>query len=172
MQLSDQPSAIIWRHRKENLKKCSLRGLESRADLAFFTYPNQIPGPLNQAVMLSMDGPPLSLADAGRPIFLIDGTWRYAQKMAAQVPVSIEQRSLPQDYMTAYPRRQADCTEPDRGLASVEALYLAFLLTGRDPKGLLDHYHWSELFLQKNDLAGESKNPLYCSPNYDEATNA
>ncbi len=145
---------IIYRHQRENLKKCSLRGLEAREDLLFYSYPKEALPDLTGYVLLSFEGPPLSIADQDYGLVLLDGTWRYAEKMAASIykrgPVQI--RSLPSHFQTAYPRRQEDCSEPDRGLASVEALYIAYLLMGRDPAGLLDHYHWQELFLKKNHL--------------------
>jgi pre-rRNA-processing protein TSR3 len=33
---------IILRHARENLKKCSLKGLEKRSDFRFFTYPKDL----------------------------------------------------------------------------------------------------------------------------------
>ncbi len=147
------PPTIILRHRRENLKKCSLRGLETRPDLHFFTYPKEELPSLAGYVLLTLDAPPLSREDAHLGLFLIDGTWRYADTMFRQLkkPHLFEKRSLPSHYHTAYPRRQDDCSEPSRGLASVEALYLAYQLLGRDPAGLLDHYHWKEEFLKHND---------------------
>jgi len=194
------PPTIILRHRRENLKKCSLRGLESRQDMLFYSYPlkQQLPD-LTGYVVLALNAPPLTLEDADKGIFLIDGTWRYAEKMlhtlyrknlknrefgkkAAQIlesgasdivleqgasedpkfvakPTSpktdssgffgiklpFELRSLPASAKTAYPRRQEDA----RGLASCEALYLAYEILGRDPSGLLDHYQWKEKFLKR-----------------------
>lgn len=137
------PPTSILRHRKENLKKCSLRGLESREDMRFYTYPWNCPKPdLSNYVVLAVDGKELSKEDSDKGIFLVDGTWRYAEKMLPTLGDLIEKRSLPKT-LTAYPRKQ----EIEDGLASVEALYLAYLILGRDPKGLLDHYHWKEEFL-------------------------
>ena len=62
----------------------------------------------------------------------------------------IEKRCIPGGFRTAYPRRQNDCPNPEEGLASIEALYIAYILMGRDPTGLLDNYHWKDLFLEKN----------------------
>ena len=62
-------------------------------------------------------------------------------------------RSL-QGYRTAYPRVSKLGTDPDNGLASVEALYLAYHILGRPTEGLLDHYRWGEEFLRLNGLAG------------------
>ncbi len=142
------PPTIILRHRKENLKKCSLRGLEDRSDLVLYSYPWKVPQPdLSQYVVLSFDGPLLSEKDAHKGIFLIDGTWRYAEKMFRSLKGPITTRSLPPSVTTAYPRRQDDCLDPHRGLGSVEALYLSYLMLGRNPEGLLDHYHWKEEYL-------------------------
>lgn len=143
------PPTVILRHRRENLKKCSLRDLERRVDLRFYRYPlNELLPNLSQYVLLALDGPPLSEKDASLGLLLIDGTWRYAAKMSKILPPSLAKRSLPFSVRTAYPRRQEDCEDPSRGLASVEALYLSYRILQRDTRGLLDHYHWKELFLK------------------------
>ena len=142
------PPTIILRHTRENLKKCSLRGLETREDMIFLTYPTSILPDLGKYCVLTLDGPPLTQDDAHLGLFLIDGTWRYAKKMAKSLPDTYISRSLPAHFRTAYPRRQPDCPEPARGLASVEALYLAYAILGRSPEGILDHYHWKELFMK------------------------
>jgi len=144
------PPTYVLRHRRENLKKCSLRGLEQRSDFRFFSYPDaQLPD-LSGYVLLAMDGPPLSIEDTDRGLFLLDATWRYAEKMRAFVDkkMAMETRSIPSGYRTAYPRRQDDCPNPEEGLASVEALYIAYTILKRDVTGLLDHYHWKEPFLE------------------------
>lgn len=148
------PPTIILRHRRENLKKCSLRGLEQRKDLQFFRYPKDKLPDLTGYVLLTLEAPPLSPRDAHLGLFLIDGTWRHAQTMFSQLPLphQFACRSIPPEYATAYPRKQEDCSDPDRGLASVEALYIAYYLMGRPVDGLLDHYYWKGSFLEKNPL--------------------
>jgi pre-rRNA-processing protein TSR3 len=141
---------VILRHRRENLKKCSLRGLEKRSDLSFYTYPVDPLPDYSNYLLLKVEAPPLTLADRDRGLFLIDGTWRLAQVMEKQLPFKLEARSLPEGYKTAYPRRQTDCPNPESGLSSIEALYIAHLLLGRPVENLLDTYHWKELFLQIN----------------------
>lgn len=148
------PPTLILRHRKENLKKCSLRGLEQRKDVHFLTYPLSALPDLSHHLILTMDGPPLTKNDAHLGIFLLDGTWRYAEKMF-QVHFQknqIQARSLPAHFQTAYPRAQTECPDPLRGLASIEALYIAYTILGRDTTGLLDNYYWKEEFLNKNSL--------------------
>jgi pre-rRNA-processing protein TSR3 len=143
---------IILRHQRENLKKCTLRGLETRPDCLFFTYPKRELPDLSRYFLLTLDAPCLSKADSEWGIFLIDGTWRYTERMQRQLPKPhhFQRRSLPPEFQTAYPRRQQDCPEPSRGLASIEALFLAYLLLGRNTDGLLENFHWREEFLKKN----------------------
>ncbi len=138
---------IILRHRRENLKKCSLRGLEGRSDLRFLTYPKDPLPDLSYYCLLAVGAPPLTKEDGNRGIFLIDATWRLAERIKKQCP-PMEMRSLPAGCRTAYPRRQTDCEDPEKGLASIEALYLAHLIVGKSVSGLLDAYHWKEEFLR------------------------
>ena len=149
------PSAIIIRHRKENLKKCSLRSLESREDLLFLTYPFNLLPPLENFVMLVMEGAPLlSLEDQDKGILLLDSTWRYLPRMvdAVEKMATPEKRCLPGHYLTAYPRDQKSCVDPRRGLASVEALYISYKLIGKNTDGLLDHYYWRDQFIKLNSF--------------------
>ena len=67
------------------------------------------------------------------------------QKIHAAIPV----RSLP-PLVTAYPRTSKVHSDPDGGLATVEAVYAAYRLLGRDTAGLLAHYHWADEFVQQN----------------------
>lgn len=144
---------LIIRHRKENLKKCSLRGLEGREDLLFLTYPFKELPPLQNYLMLVVDGaPPLTYQDRERDLLFLDSTWRYLPKMVNAVDryFPVEKRVLPGVYMTAYPRTQEDCVDPSRGLSTLEALYIAYRILGRNTEGLLDHYHWRDSFIKIN----------------------
>ncbi len=147
------PIIIILRHKKENKKKCSLRGLESLLGFQFYSYPIKDEFDLDNYFMLHMEGPLLTPGDHNKGLFLIDGTWRYVEIMEKQVraTVHIEKRSLPKGFVTAYPRKQTGCPDPEVGLASIEALYIACKILGRDADHLLDHYYWKEDFLKLND---------------------
>ncbi len=148
------PPTIVLRHRKENLKKCSLRGLEERSDFIFYKYPRDEVQGFEGYILLDMDAEPLTEADAHRGLFILDGTWRYAEKMYDNTPGldGLVRRSIPQHFVTAYPRKQEDCPDPSRGLASVEAIYIAYHLMGRNTDGLLEHYHWKDKFLEVNSF--------------------
>ncbi|MBM3201008.1 MAG: hypothetical protein FJZ56_01200 [Chlamydiae bacterium] len=144
---------IILRHRKENLKKCSLTGLEGRSDLRFFRYPQQLEliGCLDNYFILDLSAPILTEKDQDLGIFLVDGSWNLAQKMLKALP-PIQKRSLPHHFVTAYPRKQTGCDDPQRGLASIEALYLSHWITKKDTSSLLDHYYWKEDFMKINNI--------------------
>jgi len=147
------PPTLILRHRKENLNKCSLSGLETREDFKFFTYPKDFLPPLDDYILLTLGAPPLSEKDSAFGLFLIDATWRYAGIILNNTPsLKCLQRSLPADLRTAYPRQQTGCPDPEVGLASIEALYAAYVILGRNTDGLLDNYYWKKQFLQKNSL--------------------
>lgn len=146
-------TTIIFRHRRENLKKCSLRGLEKRSDFLFFSYPTVTLFNKENYILLTPDASSvLSLQDRGYGLLLLDATWRLAAKMEKNIVMgpSIIKRALPSEFITAYPRRQDDCIDRKRGLASIEALYIAYYLLGYSCEGLLDNYLWADLFLEKN----------------------
>jgi pre-rRNA-processing protein TSR3 len=145
------PITIIVRDPKENPKKCSVLPLKGRADIAFFTYPAKTLPPLEGYIRLAADGPELSMADSACGILLLDGSWRSAGRMTRAFE-DVPARSL-RGWQTAYPRVSKLGSDPDNGLASIEALYVAYHLLGRSTKGLLDQYHWAAEFLERNGLA-------------------
>lgn len=151
---------LIVRHRKENLKKCSLRGLESQEHFSFRRYPLTEPLGCEHFVLLSLDSDQyLSAEENYAGLLLFDATWRYAQKMESQIalPKTVVKRRLPDELQTAYPRCQHDCTEPGRGLASIEALAAAYAILGHPYHSLLDGYYWKEAFLEKNQKLFEKR---------------
>ena len=142
------PPTVIVRHHKENPRKCSILPLRGRPDLIFLCYPLQQPFDPKGYIRLAAEGPELSLADASCGLLLLDASWRWAEAMTRAF-VEVPPRSL-QGYRTAYPRISKRGTDPDNGLASVEALFVAYHVLGRPTEGLLDHYHWKEEFLLLN----------------------
>lgn len=142
---------VILRHRRENLKKCSLRGIENRPEFDFYTYPVDSLPDLTGYLLLKVGAPPLTREDQERGLFLIDGTWRLAQVMEKQLPLQMEARSLPEGYKTAYPRKQTHCPDPESGLSSLEAIFIAHLILGRPTEEILNNYHWKNEFFQINE---------------------
>jgi pre-rRNA-processing protein TSR3 len=144
------PPTVIVRHPKENPRKCSVLPLRGRADLVFLHYPVRRRPDLSGYVRLAAEGPPLTAADAGAGLLLLDGSWRWAEAMTRDF-ADVPPRAL-SGWKTAYPRVSKLGTDPDNGLASIEALFLALHLLGRRTDGLLDHYRWAAEFLTVNGL--------------------
>lgn len=144
------PATVIVRHPRENPRKCSILPLRGRADLIFLTHPVRQRPPLAGYLRLAAEGPELTEADADCGLLVLDGSWRRAAAMIRDF-LDVPPRSL-HGYRTAYPRVSKLGTDPDHGLATVEALFLAYHILGRPTAGLLDHYHWAEEFLHLNQL--------------------
>jgi len=146
------PVTII-RHPKERRSKCSLTPLERRPDLTFLKWRPGWSFDASGYTLLRLDAPVLSAADAGRPLLLLDSTWRLLPQLEAGLHGQAKARSLPA-VETAYPRVSKIAEDPLGGLASVEALYLAKLLLGERDDSLLADYHWGESFFRKLRCAG------------------
>ncbi len=139
---------IIIRHPKERLSKCTLEPLRERPDLTFYRAKKGFKFDAGGHILLAMDAPPLSPADAGRPLLFLDGTWRRLPQLEACLEGEPLRRSLPAGIRTAYPRVSKIFTDPEGGLASVEALYVAKKILGDDDPAILSEYRWKEKFLK------------------------
>ena len=147
MSVSAPPTVIVV-HPREKRSKCTVEPLRGRDDFIFWRFPDRGTEPLDGYVRLGLDGEELSVADAGCGLLVLDGTWRLAQRMEPffrEVPV----RTLP-PWVTAYPRVSRLFEDPDTGLATIEAVFAAHTILGRDTSSLLDDYHWAEQFRQIN----------------------
>lgn len=145
------PVTVI-RHPKERISKCSLRHLHARQEFTFLKATVGFEFDATGFTVLAVDAPELEPADAGRPLLLLDSTWRYLPRLAACVRGTPVARSIPRTIVTAYPRQSRLFEDPAHGLASVEALYVAKRLLGDDDPTLLDGYHWKDAFLAQPDL--------------------
>lgn len=141
------PTVIVV-HPRERRSKCSVEPLRSHPDFVFTTFPHPVPADLTPYVRLGIGGPLLSEADFDRGLLLLDGTWRLAARMEPFYS-HVEVRSLP-EIRTAYPRKSEVYPDPTEGLATIEALYAALRILGRDTTELLNHYYWKDRFLELN----------------------
>ena len=116
----------------------------------------EIPG----GILLSVDAPELTCEDRGLldagAIVIVDCTWARVETVLQRVGVesgeAIARRSLPKDVVTAYPRTSKLFDDPDRGLASIEAVFTATVALGHPSPDFLLHYRWASEFLAQNDL--------------------
>ncbi len=145
--MSHAPTIIVV-HPRENRAKCSVEPLRGRPEFLFWKHPDRGPEPLDGYVRLGIGGPLLTPDDSPTGLLVLDGTWRLAADMEAgfrDLPV----RSLG-PWETAYPRVSKVFQDPAGGLATIEAIYAAYVQMGRPTDGLLDAYYWREAFLEKN----------------------
>jgi pre-rRNA-processing protein TSR3 len=143
------PSVLIVIRRGEDPAQCTVRPLRGTPGLDFLPYPLRHKPDLARHLLLVPGAPPLTPADAGRPLLLLDASWRHAAKMRPAVE-PVESRSIPPGWQTAYPRRSKIHADPDTGLATVEALYAALCILGFRDDSLLRFYPWRENFLRIN----------------------
>jgi pre-rRNA-processing protein TSR3 len=144
--MSSYPTTVI-RHRNERLAKCSLTPLQGRPEITFLRARGQFRFDATGFIVLAVDAPVLTAADAGPPLLLLDSTWRNLPSLLRRLDGQAILRSLPPEVRTAYPRASKVSQDPSVGLASVEALYLARKILGDDDPSLLAAYHWREVFL-------------------------
>lgn len=146
--MPQSPPTVIVIHPRERRSKCSVEPLRGQKDFVFWRFPERGPEPIDGYIRLGMDGPELSADDAAHGLLVLDGTWRLAQKMEPffdELPV----RTLPA-WRTAYPRVSKVFNDPMEGLATIEAIFAAHAILGKDTSGLLDSYYWAEQFLALN----------------------
>jgi pre-rRNA-processing protein TSR3 len=124
--------------------------LQGRPDLIFLKHPAEAVPILEGYVRLAAEGPKLSCLDSEAGLLILDGSWRRAGIMTRGYE-HIPPRSLT-GFRTAYPRVSKRGTDPGNGLASVEALFLAYRILGRPTEGLLNHYRWAQEFLRLNEV--------------------
>lgn len=142
------PVTII-RHAKERKSKCTLEPLRGREDLTFYEARPDFTFDATGYLLLAVDAPLLSTEDAGHPLLLLDSTWRLLPQLMDKLTGDPIPRTLPHHVRTAYPRVSKIAEDPTRGLASIEALYLAKRLLGEDDTTLLEHYYWRKDFLRQ-----------------------
>ncbi len=139
----------ILRDPRESRAKCSLTPLRGHPDVEFVNYRPGRAFDATGMLMLHPKGQLLSREDAGRPLLLVDCSWRRLPTLLRTVTGDPVRRRLP-ELRTSYPRRGA--VDPEGGLASIEAAFAALAILCQEIDGLLQHYEWAEEFLTSNGL--------------------
>lgn len=140
---------LIYRDPRESARKCSLTPLRGLPGVRFVNYHHGRRCEAGAGVLLDPEGEPLTAADRGQDLVLIDCAWRRVAKLRRTLDGDLRPRRLPQ-LETAYPRRSKTFPDARWGLASVEALFAATVLLGAPRPELLDEYPWRERFLERN----------------------
>jgi pre-rRNA-processing protein TSR3 len=140
---------LIVRDPRESAKKCSLTPLRGLAGIRFASYAHDRRVVAGRRVLLHHEGEPLSERDRGLPLLLVDCAWRRVPQVLSTIDGELLPRRLP-ELVTAYPRKSTIAVDPERGLASIEALYAALALLGDVRPELLERYRWRDAFLAAN----------------------
>jgi len=140
---------LVLRDPRESQRKCSLTPLRKLPGFRFVDYAPDRRLDAGSRLLLSPDGDELSLEDRDAPLLLVDCCWRRVPDLLRTIDGDGPARRLPA-FATAYPRRSKSFADPERGLASVEALYAALALLGDKRPELLLSYRWREEFLRLN----------------------
>ena len=122
---------LILRDPKESPKKCSLVPLRGTPGIEFVAYDRERTLDGAGRVLLDPAGEPITAADAGRPLLVLDSNWRRLPKLRETVTGDPVPRRLP-PLRTAYPRKSRDFEE--RRALNVTTLRS---LTGQDNVGNL-----------------------------------
>jgi pre-rRNA-processing protein TSR3 len=146
--LSPPPPTIIVVHPKERRSKCTVEPLRNRDGFRFWKYPARGEESLAGYVRVGLGGPLLLPDHRAHGLLFLDATWRLADRMSADF-ADLPVLSL-EAWETAYPRTSKLFEDPAAGLATVEAIYAAYVQIGRNPAGLLEHYRWRDEFLNRN----------------------
>lgn len=144
---------LILRDPRESVKKCSLTPLRGMSGVRFVSYDRDRRLDAGGKVLLHPEGEVIGERDRGMPLIVVDCAWRRVDRLIATVDGEWVRRRLP-PLVTAYPRRSRVFADPERGLASVEALYAALVLMGEVRLELLAGYRWGGEFLRLNPGLG------------------
>ncbi len=150
--MEEKKKHVIIRHPREKLSKCSLQPLVGRENLRFYTAEHDFKFDATGYIVLAVGAAELTEKDRGKPLLLLDSTWRLLPRLMNRIEGEPVLRSLPGGICTAYPRVSKVFEDPMGGLASVEALYAALRIMGEEDLSLLESYHWRDIFLKNFEL--------------------
>jgi len=138
----------------ETENKCTVTPLRDRPDFRFVPVFGQGPlGPLSAPVLLHPEGRCLTEIEVSRPVealACVDCVWRRLPKILPRLQWSGEPATLvkiPAGFVTAYPRTGFD---PEGGLATIEAIFIAAALLGNWDVTLLSRYYFGRAFVERN----------------------
>lgn len=149
MSAAQAAELLILRDPRESWRKCSLAPLRGSPGVHFVSYHLGLELDAGGRTLLDPHAPPLEAGDRGRPLLLLDSSWRRLPKLRACLRGEFVPRSVP-PFVTAYPRRSTTFEDPAQGLASIEALFVAACALGAPDLSWLANYRFAAEFLRLN----------------------
>ncbi len=140
--------------KKENPKKCTIQVLKNRPDFALRFFGSNKPiQPFQADCLLHVDGESLDQMDRSslHSLALLDCTWRKVEPTLRRMQPLPRLVRIPEGFLTAYPRRNKKGEDPEAGLATVEALFIAAAFLGFWDESLLEKYYFKDPFLKNNE---------------------
>lgn len=137
----------------ETPNKCTILPLAYRSD--FTILRGRVSEALRADVLLHPEGAPLDSLrfppGAVKRLAAIDCIWRRLEPILEGIdqPHPLRAR-IPDGFLTAYPRTSRKDFDPDGGLATIEAIFIAAAFLGSWDQSLLREYFFAEQFLEMN----------------------
>lgn len=145
--------------RTERVNKCTILPLAYRDDFAIRRIRRGVPlDPLTGDLLLHPDGesletlaPRLLAERAVGRVSAIDCIWKQLPGFLSWVPEPLPLLAgIPPGFVTAYPRKNKVDQDPDGGLATIEALFIADAFLGGWDETLFAEYYFGPAFLESN----------------------
>lgn len=145
----------ILMDKRENPRKCTIHPIKDRPDffVRYFSKDRPIAA-FGADCLLHVDGEDLSEMDVSglRSLGLIDCTWKRVAPTMQRVSLPLPRLvRIPEGFTTAYARRNKEGKDPDAGLATIEALFIAAAFLGFWDESLLEKYYFKSEFLKGNE---------------------
>ncbi|MEN9835434.1 MAG: hypothetical protein RL011_1627 [Pseudomonadota bacterium] len=145
--------------RSERINKCTILPLADHPDMEIVRYHRGRPIPaLLGDMLLHPDGVSLdALATEQRHevkvLSAIDCTWKRLDSVLRLVDQPLPRLvRIPPGFVTAYPRRNKQNRDPEVGLATIEAVFIAAAFLGHWDESLFGRYAFGQAFLDLNRL--------------------
>ncbi|MBI5505149.1 MAG: hypothetical protein HY899_10140 [Deltaproteobacteria bacterium] len=150
--------------RTERPNKCSILPLGYRGDFRIVRFDRRRPiPPLTGSLLLHPDGVALSRSTADGlasrdaiVLCAVDCNWKRLKPVVDRIVAPLPPRvRVPDGFQTAYRRRSKYYLDPESGLATIEALFIASAFLGVWDESLLREYTMAAEFLSVNAAAFE-----------------
>lgn len=144
----------ILMDKKENPRKCTILPMKDREDFHIRYFKGADPiASFKADALLHIGGEDMATIPRGEitSIALIDCNWKLVEPALKRVVRPLPRLvRIPEGFVTAYPRKNKEGKDPDGGLATIEALFIAASFLGNWDESLLEKYHFKTEFLEMN----------------------
>jgi pre-rRNA-processing protein TSR3 len=141
----------------ETANKCTIAPLADRPDFRLFPVRGEgLIGPLSASLLLHHEGECLTrlASPEVQTLASVDCVWRRLPKLVEKLEWQNNRKPvlgrIPFGFVTAYPRVGLPHQDPEGGLATIEALFIAVAVLGHWDSSLLSRYYFGPRFIELN----------------------